>query len=99
MASYQVLYWKDIPLQVRARDGSDRISLPLSERFQEAVDQAAMLAGLTGSEAYTDLLQWTEPQEKPGTANEVAHSVAAELESAFSTIDWRRTAAALRHGR
>ena len=29
MASYQVLYWQDIPSQVKAWDDFDEISLPL----------------------------------------------------------------------
>ncbi len=58
MASVQILYWKDIPVQVRARDEKGRASLPMPDRFQVAVDQAAMLAGLTGSDAYTELYEW-----------------------------------------
>jgi hypothetical protein len=92
MASYQILYWHDIPVQVRAGGRRDRVSEALPDRFQEAVDAAAMRAKLTGSDAYTDGFHWGEAQERDGTAAEVAQAVAAELSAQFEEIDWRKTA-------
>jgi hypothetical protein len=92
MASYQILYWHDIPVQVRAGGRRDRHAEALPDRFQEAVDSAAMRAGLTGSDAYTDGFQWGEQQERDGTAEAVAKAVAAELSAQFMEIDWRKTA-------
>jgi hypothetical protein len=97
--TYQILYWHDIPLQVRARGpGRERANVQLAARFQEAVDQAAMAAGLIGDDAYTAGFRWGEPQPYAGTAQEAARAVAAELEAAQPAIDWRRTALALRGG-
>lgn len=92
MANYQILYWHDIPVQVRAGGRRDRVSVALPDSFQEAVDKAAMRAGLTGSDAYTDGFQWGEQQEREGTAEVVAQAVAAELAAEFEEIDWRKTA-------
>ena len=97
MASIQILYWKDIPVQVRARDGKDRANIPLPDRFQVAVDQAAMQAGLTGSDAYTELFEWRDAGNQPGTAHEAAAAVVAELDARFDALDWRKTAAALKN--
>jgi hypothetical protein len=97
MASIQVLYWKDIPVQVRARDDKGRANLPMPDRFQVAVDQAAMAAGLTGSDTYTELYEWQSAGEHPGTAQEAAAAMVAELDMRFATIDWRKTAAAVKH--
>ena len=50
-----MIRWRDIPMQLVARDeagGSARRLLP--DRFQEAVDAAAMVAGLIGSDDYTE---------------------------------------------
>jgi Virulence factor len=91
MATYQILYWHDIPAQVRARGEGGRASRPLPDRFQEAIDQAAMAAGLYGSDEYTGAFRWSENQERPGSAPEVAAAVAAELEAQHPTIDWRAT--------
>lgn len=96
MTHYQILYWHDIPLQVRGRDGRERATVSLPLRFQEAADAAAMAAGLTGDEAYTDGLRWSDAEERPGAPAEVAAAVAAEVERAYPSIDWRKTAAALK---
>jgi hypothetical protein len=97
MASVQILYWKDIPVQVRVRDGRDRANLPMPDRFQYAVDQAAMLAGLTGSDEYTELYEWRNADDRSGAAQEVAEAVVTELDERFATIDWRKTAEAVKH--
>lgn len=90
--SYQILYWHDIPLQVRARSGRDRASSQLSPRFQEAVDSAAMAARLTGTDAYLELLHWSAPEMRAGAPSDVAEAVAAELEATFEQIPWRESA-------
>jgi hypothetical protein len=97
MASVQILYWKDIPVQVRARDEKGRASLPMPDRFQVAIDQAAMLAGLTGSDAYTELYEWRNSDDRSGTALEVVAAVVAELDAQYADIDWRKTAAAVKN--
>ena len=54
MGELTVIHWRDIPMQLVARgpDGAAARAL-LSERFQESVDAAAMVAGLIGSDDYT----------------------------------------------
>lgn len=99
MASFQVLYWYDIPVQVRANTGRERRSVSLSDRFLEAVDRAAMVVGVIDSDDYTDLYAWSEPQEREGSPQEVAQAVAAELEAQYAEINWRATADALRQQR
>jgi hypothetical protein len=96
MATFQILYWHDIPVQVRARDAGGRASAGLPDRFQEAIDQAAMAGGLVGSDDYTNAFRWGEQQERAGTAREVADTLAAELDALHPTIDWRATVAALK---
>lgn len=96
MAKYQILYWHDIPVQVRAQGPDGRVSIPLEERFQVAVDKAAMEAGLTGTDAYLDTFRWSERLEQEGSAQEVAGRVVEELNARYKKIDWRQTAAALR---
>lgn len=99
MASYQILYWYDIPLQVRARGEGGRASAPLPARFQEAVDAAAMATKLIGSDEYTNALRWGEMQEREGDARSVADAVAAEIAAAHPTIDWRATVERIRQER
>ena len=98
MTTYQIMYWHDIPVQVRAGGRRDRASVELSPRVQVAVDNAAMAAGLTGTDAYLAGFRWGEPAERDGTPADVAAAVAAELEAQHAGIDWRRTVAALQAG-
>lgn len=93
MTTYQIMYWHDIPVQVRAGGRRERVSIELSSRFQVAVDNAAMAAGLTGTDAYLEGFAWSEPLEREGTPAEVAAAVATELEAQHTAIDWRATAA------
>ena len=98
MTSYQILYWHNIPLQVRAGGRRDRVSVELPPRFQEAVDSAAMAAGLAGADGYLSGFVWGEAQERDGAPAEVAGAVAAELDAQYTDIDWRATAAMIRGG-
>lgn len=98
MAQVQVLYWHDIPAQVRVRAGRDRASLALPARFQEAIDSAAMAAGITGDDAYTDGFHWEDAGERPGDVAAVAADLVAELDAANPVINWRHTAETLRSG-
>ena len=52
MAEIQVTYWRDIPSLVVAREGEDVVKVPLAQRFQEAIDEAAMRLGEVDADAY-----------------------------------------------
>jgi len=84
VAEVQVVYWRDIPAQVKARQGRQRAARALDPRFQEAVDAAAMRAGLTDTENY--LAEWrvSEWEERLGTLEQVADLGAAEIEAQYS---------------
>jgi hypothetical protein len=96
MAKYRILYWHDIPVQVRAVDENGRQGAQLPDRFQEAIDEAAMAAKLVGDDAYTDGFQWSPEEQREGTAQDVAQAVADELIAQYPVIDWRATAARLK---
>jgi hypothetical protein len=81
MATYRVLYWQEIPSQVRASDGVDEVTLPLAPRFMERIDQMAARRGLQGADAYLAAWHWSEDVERAGTPEEVAEAVRAEIEA------------------
>jgi hypothetical protein len=85
VATYQLVAWKGIPASVEARDATNTVTVPLSEKFQMLIDSVAMQLGLHDSDAYID--QWAReaPEERPGDAREVAEAVAAEIEATFPT--------------
>jgi hypothetical protein len=98
MATYQILYWYDIPTQVRAKEGRQRVSKPLPDRFMETVDKTAMAARITGGDAYMNGFKWTKAQEREGTPEEVATVVVEETVAQYETINWRETANRLKAG-
>jgi Virulence factor len=82
MAAYRIIAWKDIPASVEARDASDHVTLPLSDRFQALIDSAAMQLGIDDEDAYLELWGATDG-ERPGPAHEVGAALVAELEERF----------------
>jgi hypothetical protein len=52
MVRQQIVFWRDIPAEVLIRDGRNRTRAPLSRRFLEAIDMAAMHVGAKDSDAY-----------------------------------------------
>jgi len=84
MATYRIVAWKGIPASVEAEDGMDSVTLQLSERFQMLIDSVAMQLGLQDSDAYLELWSRGDPQDRPGTAREVADAVAADIENRFT---------------
>jgi len=85
MAIYQVLYWKEIPAQVRVFDGRRPLSKQLPARFQEIIDRVAMKEGLHGSDAYLDQWGWTEKLEREGEPSCLLETLARELEEAYDS--------------
>ena len=84
MPSLTIISWRDIPAQVVGRKGRETAKAPLSPRFQEAVDRAAMRAGRGSSNAY--LADWKRSAPRP-CGEDIAAEVAAEaarLEARYS---------------
>jgi Virulence factor len=89
MAKLTIMYWRDIPSQVIAQEGRTRHSVQLSQRFQEAIDSAAIYAGKTEAGAYMD--HWRKDVLECGeNLQEEAEKKAGELEAAFSDEQLRQ---------
>ena len=99
MAEYQVLYWHDIPLQVRSGGRRDRVSQELAPRFQVAIDKAAMAAELAGTDQYLGEFHWSDLQEREGSPADVVAAVAAELEAKYPEVNWPKTAESITAGK
>jgi hypothetical protein len=92
MATYRILYWHDIPSQVRVDDEEGRVSKPLPERFQLAIDEAAMRAKKIDDDSYLEGFRWSEEKQRAGTAEVVAAQVLEEIDYNYPEIDWKKTA-------
>lgn len=79
-----MIRWRDIPAQVTGGTGRGATRLRLDDRFQQAIDAAAMRAGLFGTDAY--LSEWRRETRECG--EDVDAEVAAEaarLDTAFTS--------------
>jgi hypothetical protein len=85
MGDLTVIRWRDIPMQVvaRAADGTSARAL-LSDRFQEAVDAAAMVAGLIGSDDYTSQMAMDRREVADDALQTEVDTEAARLEAEWS---------------
>jgi hypothetical protein len=79
MATVQVLYWQEVPSQIRAEDEVGEVNLPLPPRFLARIDALAVERGLAGTDDYLAQWRWSEVEQRAGSAEEVAAAVLAEL--------------------
>ena len=82
-SKYQVLYWQDIPSEVKAWDDFDEVKIPLEDRFAQRINVSAQKQGFIQADSYMAHLRWSQEAERPGTPEEVAAAVKKELEAAF----------------
>ena len=90
MASLTIISWRDIPAQVVVKRGRETAKAPLSARFQEAVDRAAMRAGKGSSDLYIAEWRRSDPRPCGEDLQAVAASEAALLEARYSDADLER---------
>ena len=83
MASYRILSWAEIPVGVKAKDDSGTVREELPVRFQHAVDAVATATDRIETKAYLAEWNWGEPEDRSGTASEVATLVVDELVAAY----------------
>jgi len=83
MPDVTIVYWRDIPAQVivgKGRRGSKR---PLEERFEQAIDRAAMKVNAKDADAY--LAEWRKaaPYQLDGEPDDIVESEALRLEAEY----------------
>ena len=78
---FKVLYWQEVPTQIRAEDETEDVTLMLDQRFMTQVDLLAAKRGLQSTDDYLAQWKWSEEAEREGSAREVAEALKAELES------------------
>ena len=83
MPQVTIVYWRDIPAQVIVGAGRKASKRQLAERFEQAIDRAAMKVGADGSDAY--LAEWRKVPtgELDGEADAIAAAEAERLETTY----------------
>lgn len=85
MVKKTLIYWRDIPSQVVMQRGRSREKALLGQRFQEAIDRAAMRAGKGSSDAYLD--EWRREAtslDSSADLRELADKELSRLEAEYS---------------
>lgn len=94
MTRYRVLSWDGIPAQLKVlEDGRRPLSVSLPDWFGQEIDRVAMQKGLAGSDDYLELWHWSPDVERPGSAEEVAGAVVAEIEAEWAAARAHRNRA------
>lgn len=83
MSELTIIYWRDIPAQVRVGRGRKAARAVLPERFEQAIDRVAMRIGATDGDAY--MAEWRDVAggAVEGDLQAAADAKAAELDAAF----------------
>ena len=83
MPQLTVVYWRDIPAQVIVKKGREAAKVQLNERFEKAIDRAAMKANLRDTDSYLGEWRRGTPVEVGDDMQAIADAKAAELEAEF----------------
>jgi hypothetical protein len=84
MAQLTVVYWRDIPAQVIVKKSRrEEAKVQLNERFEKAIDRAAMKANLRDTDSY--LSEWRKVSlgEVGDDMQATADAKAKEIETEF----------------
>ncbi len=94
MASLTVIWWRDIPAQVLAREGRRASKVQLHPRFQVAIDKAASRAGKRTYNEYIE--EWRKVARACG--DDLESEVNAEVERLETEYDKHRLAELIQTG-
>ncbi|MFD2206552.1 virulence factor [Kiloniella antarctica] len=82
MAKLTIVYWRDIPAQIIVKAGRKNAKIQLTERFEKAIDRAAMKAKLRDSDSYLEHWRRSDPvtcgDDLEAEANETASKIEQE---------------------
>ncbi|SEQ84581.1 virulence factor [Thalassovita taeanensis] len=83
MPDVTIVYWRDIPAQVIVGKGRRGAKKQLHERFEQAIDRAAMKTGAADTDDY--LAEWRKaaPYVVDGDQSEIVLAEAAKLEAEY----------------
>ena len=87
MARYRIFYWKHIPSSITVEGDGRTIKKQLSQKIQNKIDAYAMATGVTSTDDYSAQYRRGEWIEREGTPEQIAETVASELEMEFAKIE------------
>jgi hypothetical protein len=83
MPDVTIVYWRDIPAQVIVGKGRRAAKVQLPERFEQAIDRAAMKDGAAGSDDYLAGFRKADPYPLDGDQADIAAAEASRLDAEY----------------
>lgn len=83
MPDVVIVYWRDIPAQVIVGKGRRASKRVLEERFEKAIDRAAMKVGAKDADAYLSEWRKVAVGAQDGEAETIAQAQAEQLEADY----------------
>jgi len=83
MADVTIVYWRDMPAQVIVGRGRRGVKRPLPERFEQAIDRAAMKSGAAESDDYMAGFRKADPVPVDGNDEEAAATMVARIDTDY----------------
>ena len=83
MPDVTVVFWRDMPAQVIVGKGRRGSKAVLPERFEQAIDRAAMKVGARDTDAYLSEWRKAEPYSVDGEPSEIAAAEIARLDAEY----------------
>ena len=83
MPDVTIVYWRDMPAQVIVGKGRRGAKAPLPERFEQAIDRAAMKCGAAETDAYLEGFRKADPYPVEGDQADVAAAEAARIDAEY----------------
>lgn len=81
MAQVTVVFWRDMPAQVIVKAGRKNAKRQLPERFEQAIDRAAMKSGASSTDDYLADWRRADPYDMEGTdLDAIAEAEVARLD-------------------
>jgi len=85
MPDVTIVFWRDMPAQVIVGKGRRGAKAALPERFEQAIDRAAMKTGAAGTDDYLEGFRKAPPYKVDGDQDAVAQAEAARLDTEYDT--------------
>ncbi|WP_420863367.1 virulence factor [Algirhabdus cladophorae] len=83
MPDVVIVYWRDMPAQVIVGKGRRASKVPLPERFEQAIDRAAMKSGAAESDAYLEGFRKADPVAMEGDPDALAKAEAERIDTEY----------------
>ncbi len=83
MADVIMVFWRDIPMQVIVGKGRRGTKRALPERFEQAIDRAAMKSGAAESDAYLEGIRKAAPFTVEGEDAAVADAQVVKIDTEY----------------